>query len=385
MPKRQPFECTALVLQGGGALGSYQAGVYEAMAEAGVEPGWVAGISIGAINAAIIAGNAPKDRVAKLRQFWETVTANPFLDWAGMMDTMTPQGIMARSFFNQMSACISLTAGANDFFQPRNPPPYFQPDGSKGATSFYDTSKLKGTLERLVDFDRINHDGMRLSVGTVNVRTGNFAYFDTTKDVLCADHILASCSLPPGFGATEIDGEFYWDGGMVSNTPLQWVVDGETRKDTLVFQIDLWPAEGNLPRNLTDVATRQKDIQYSSRTRAATDQFKRMQTMRNALASLIEDLPAAMRDHTSLDVLKCVADHKVYNIVHLIYRSRQYEINSKDYDFSRLAMNEHWQSGMKDARITLNHPEIFNRPTIQEGVLTFDFLDESPEKAAKQA
>ena len=385
MSKKPPFECIALVLQGGGALGSYQAGVYEALAEVNLQPDWVAGISIGAINAAIVAGNPPAGRVAKLKLFWETVTANPFLDWATMTDCMTPQGNIARGFFNQMSASLSLTAGANDFFEPRNPAPYFQPDGAKGATSFYDTGKLKTTLERLVDFDRINHDGMRLSVGAVNVRTGNFAYFDTATTAIRVEHILASCSLPPGFAATEIDGEFYWDGGLVSNTPLQWVVDGETRKDTLAFQIDLWPAQGLLPKNLTDVAVRQKEIQFSSRTRAGTDQFERLQNIRCALASLLANLPPELRDHANLDVLKEVADHKVYNIVHLIYRSRQYESHYKDYDFSRLAMNEHWQSGYQDAKLTLKHPEIFERPTNHDGVATFDFLHNPLEKAKKQA
>ena len=375
--QRPPFECIALVLQGGGALGSYQAGVYEALAAIDLHPDWVAGISIGAINAAIIAGNAPNQRVAKLKEFWDNVTSNPFLDWATMADYMAPQGNIARGFFNQISASVSLTAGANDFFEPRTPAPYFQPEGTIGATSFYDTSKLRTTLERLVDFDRINHDGMRLSVGAVNVRTGNFAYFDTTQTTIRPEHILASCSLPPGFAATEIDGEFYWDGGLVSNTPLQWVVDGATRQDTLAFQIDLWPSRGKLPRNLTDVAIRQKEIQYSSRTRAGTDQFERLQNVRCALAGLLADLPPELQNHKDMAMLKDVADHKVYNIVHLIYRSQQYESHSKDYDFSHLAMNEHWLSGLKDAEHTLKQPEIFERPTNQEGVLTFDYLQKN--------
>ena len=375
--KRPPFECIALVLQGGGALGSYQAGVYEALAEIDLHPDWIAGISIGAINAAIIAGNPPKERVAKLKTFWDNVTVNPFLDWTLMTDFLMPQGNMARSLFNQMSAGFSLTSGANDFFELRTPSPYFQPEGTLGATSFYDTRKLKATLERLVDFDRVNHDGMRLSVGAVNVRTGNFAYFDTTDTVIRPEHIVASCSLPPGFPATEIDGEFYWDGGLVSNTPLQWVVDSEKSMDTLAIQIDLWPARGNFPRNLNEVTTRQKDIQYSSRTRAATDQFTRRQRLRGALADLLAELPVDFKDTDNVDLLKTVANHKVYNIVHLIYHTRLYERDSKDYDFSRLAMTEHWQSGFKDAHNTLQHPEIFVPPTVKEGVKVFDFQQET--------
>ena len=383
--KRPPFECIALVLQGGGALGSYQAGVYEAMAAADLHPDWVAGISIGAINAAIIAGNAPENRVAKLKSFWEAVTANPMLDWAAMNDYMMPQGNLMRSMFNQMSAGFSLTGGANDFFEPRTLSPYFQADGSEGATSFYDTSKLKLTLERVVDFDRINQGGMRFSVGAVNVRTGNFVYFDTTDTKIRTEHILASCSLPPGFPATEIDGEFYWDGGLVSNTPLQWVVDGETRQDTLAFQVDLWPARGKLPCNMADVATRQKEIQYSSRTRAGTDSFTRMQKVRCSLASLLAELSPEQQKDERLDVLKQIADHKKYSIVHLIYRARQYESNSKDYDFSRLAMKEHWQSGLDDAKRTLAHPQIFELPTNDEGVMVSDYSQKDDENIAKQA
>jgi NTE family protein len=346
------------------------------LAEKDLHPNWIAGISIGSINAAIIAGNPAQDRVAKLKTFWEGVTANPLLDWAAMGEYLALQNNIARGLFNQISANFSLTSGANDFFEPRLFAPYFQPDGTTGATSFYDTSKLKATLERLIDFDRINRGGLRFSVGAVNVRTGNFVYFDTTNTVIRPEHILASCSLPPGFPATEIDGEFYWDGGLVSNTPLQWVVDGETRQDTLAFQVDLWPARGAMPRNLIDVATRQKEIQFSSRTRAGTDQFKRMQGVRCALTSLLEELPSNMKSDGRFRLLKDVMDHKVYNIVHLIYRARQYESNSKDYDFSRLAMRERWQSGLDDAKYTLSHPQIFKRPENREGVATFDFSKE---------
>lgn len=367
------YPCIALVLQGGGALGSYQAGVFEAMAESGVQPNWLAGISIGAINAAIIAGNAPKDRVAKLKAFWDSVTANPFLDWATMTNVMAPQGDMARMLFNQLSVGFSLTNGANNFFSLRPMSPFLMPDGTVGATSFYDTGALRRTLENLVDFDRINNDGIRLSVGAVNVRTGNFEYFDSNQTKIRVEHVIASGALPPGFPAVEIDGEYYWDGGLVSNTPLQWVVEGQTRQDTLAFQVDLWPARGTLPRNMTEVATRQKEIQYSSRTRAATDQFKKMQKVRATLAALLQELPDAYAGDGRLDVLRDIADHRRYGIVHLIYRARSYENNSKDYDFSRLAMNEHWQSGLEDARKTLAHGEIFTPPTAEEGVQIFDF------------
>lgn len=377
--KRLPFECIALVLQGGGALGSYQAGVYEALAEVEVYPNWIAGISIGAINAAIIAGNPPEERVAKLKGFWETITSKPGLDWITRFASLRPGTDLERSLFNKMSANFTMMTGAADFFVPRTPAPFFQPDGTIEATSFYDTSVLKTTLERFVDFDRINQGDIRFSVGAVNVRTGNFIYFDNTHEDIRPEHIMASGSLPPGFSATEIDGEFYWDGGLISNTPLQWVVDGETRQDTLAFQVDLWSAQGAIPNNLSGAITRQKEIQYSSRTRAATDRFKSIQRVRYALASLLSKLPSELHDSDEVALLKKVADHKVYSIVQLIYHARQYEGHSKDYEFSRLSMKEHWQAGYQDASLALQHPKIFERPNQQDGVATFDF-SKAPEQ-----
>jgi NTE family protein len=369
---RPPFECIALLLQGGGALGSYQAGVYEALAEADLHPDWVAGISIGAINCAIIAGNPPGERVAKLRSFWEEITANPLFDWIVEADAFMPRGDLARGLFNQMSAAWALVGGAASFFALRHPAPWLHPNGCPEATSFYETKLLAGTLERLVDFDRINARETRFSVGAVNVETGNMVYFDNEARTIRPGHVMASGALPPGFPAIEIEGEHYWDGGLVSNTPLQWVVERGARQDTLAFQVDLWSARGELPGNLAEVATRQKEIQYSSRTRASTDQFKRLQRARCALSSLLGKLPAELRGSEEAELLSSIADHKVYNIIHLIYRSKHYEGHSKDYEFSRLTMNEHWRAGYHDAVHTLRHPEVLERPSSLEGVSTFD-------------
>ncbi len=372
LSSRPPFECIALLLQGGGALGSYQAGVYEALAEADLHPDWVAGISIGAINAALIAGNAPDERVAKLRKFWQEVTANPLLDWSVDLQALAPQGDFARALFNQISAGSVLANGAANFFQLRHPPAWLHPNGALEATSFYETQLLKSTLERLVDFDRINARHMRFSVGAVNVRTGNFVYFDNENHTIRPEHVMASGSLPPGFPAVQIEGEYYWDGGLISNTPLQWVVEQEPRKDTLAFQVDLWSAPGKLPRNLAEVAMRQKEIQYSSRTRANTDQFKQYQRARNTLGSLLSKLPPDLLASEEAGMLSSIADHKVYNLIQLIYRSKHYEGHSKDYEFSRLSMEEHWRAGYFDAVRTLRHPEALQRPHNQEGVSTFD-------------
>ena len=370
---RPPFECIALLLQGGGALGAYQAGVYQALAEADLHPDWVAGISIGAINSAIIAGNPPEARVAKLRAFWEGITTNPLFDWTAAADRFAPKGDIARSFFNQMSAAWVLVGGAPGFFTLRQPAPGLHPAGCLEATSFYETKLLKATLENLVDFDRINSGEMRFSVGAVNVRSGNLVRFDNATWTIRPEHVMASGSLPPGFPAVEIEGEHYWDGGLVSNTPLQWVIESSPRRqDTLAFQVDLWSARGEFPGDLGEVATRQKEIQYSSRTRANTDQFKRLQRMRGLLASLLEKLPDDLKASEEAKMLRSAADHKVYNIVHLIYRSKHYEGNSKDYEFSRLTMQDHWRAGYHDAVRTLRHHEVLERPSPLEGVFTFD-------------
>jgi NTE family protein len=278
-----------------------------------------------------------------------------------------------------MSAGLALVRGVPGFFAPRLPIPWLQPPGSLEATSYYDCAQLKATLERLVDFDRINSGEMRFSVGAVNIGTGNFVYFDNTTHTIGPEHVMASAALPPGFPAIEIEGEHYWDGGLVSNTPLHWVLESEPRLDTLAFQVDLWSARGTFPRNMAEVATRQKEIQYSSRTRANSDRFKYTQRIRNALSSLLRKLPEELKDSPEFGVLSPVADHKVYNLVQLIYRSKKYEGDSKDYEFSRLSMEDHWCAGYHDTARTLRHPEVVARPTNHEGVLTFDLAQDGRE------
>ena len=378
--RRIPFEVVALVLQGGGALGAYQAGVYEALSEADIQPNWIAGMSIGAVNAAIIAGNPPDTRMDRLREFWTQVTGDGPWARAGnaCLDDLA-RGDAMRRLLTQISAGMAIANGAKGFFKARHVPPLFQPAGTIEAISFYDTSDLKRTLEDLIDFDRLNVGEVRFSVGAVNVRTGNFVYFDTTTHTIRPEHIMASGALPPGFPAIEIEGEHYWDGGLVSNTPLQWVVESEPRRDTLAFQVDLWSARGELPGNIFDVMTREKEIRYSSRTRASTDQFKNVQRLRHALAGLLEKLPEDLKNSPEARLLIPASQRRVYNIVHLIYRARNYEGHSKDYEFSRLSMQEHWRAGYHDARRTLRHREVLERPTNHEGVFTFDLAEHSRE------
>ncbi|MFO1080985.1 MAG: patatin-like phospholipase family protein [Reyranellaceae bacterium] len=376
---RPDFERIALLLQGGGALGSYQAGVYEALAEVGLQPDWVAGISIGSINAALIAGNPVEKRVDRLREFWETVTAPPL--GIPYLASYEVKDETQRMLVNQWRATMGILYGAPNFFFPRLPPPML-PTAQPSALSYYDTGPLKALLERLVDFDRINSRETRFSVGAVNVKTGNFIYFDNTTHTIRAEHVMASGALPPGFPAVEIDGEFYWDGGTVSNTPLQWVIDSRPRFDTLAFQVDLWSARGPLPRNMVEVDVRTKDLRYSSRTRAGTDTFRRSQALRRAAARLLEQMPESLRQTAEAELLAQEADQKVYNIIHLIYRSQRYESVTKDYEFSRLSMEEHWKSGYADMEHTLAHPEVLQRPTSADGVFTFDLAMQGrhPEK-----
>lgn len=385
---RPPFECIALLLQGGGALGAYQAGVYQALSESQLHPDWVAGISIGAINAALIAGNSPDSRVEKLRRFWEQVTTPPFVAGPLGLDAFSSwpldplaaaRGDIARGLANQMSAFLAVLRGASGFFEPRWVMPWLQPSGTLEATSYYDTAQLKSTLERLVDFDRINSTEMRFSVGAVNVETGNFVYFDNRKHRISPDHVIASGALPPGFPAMEIEGEHYWDGGLVSNTPLQWVLESEVRQDTLAFQVDLWSARGTFPRTMAEVATRQKEIQYSSRTRASSDRFRYTQRIRNALSNLLQKLPEELKDSPELAILEPAASRKAYNLIQLIYRSKQYEGDSKDYEFSRASMEDHWRAGYHDTVRTLRHPEVLQRPKNREGVFVFDLAQDGRE------
>ena len=381
---RPPFECIALLLQGGGALGTYQAGGYHALSEAHLHPDWVAGISIGAINAALIAGNSPDSRVEKLRQFWEQVTtapfgASPLPAWPYDPTFLAARGDVARGFANQMSAFLAVLRGASGFFEPRWLMPWLQPSGTLEAISYYDTAPLRSTLERLIDFDRINAGEMRFSVGAVNVETGNFVYFDNRIHRIGPEHVIASGALPPGFPAVEIEGKHYWDGGLVSNTPLQWVLESEVRQDTLAFQVDLWSASGFFPRTMAEVMTRQKEIQYSSRTRASSDRFRYTQRIRNALSSLLQKLPEELKNSPELAILEPAACRRVYNLIQLIYRSKQYEGDSKDYEFSRASMEDHWRAGYHDTVRTLRHPEVLQRPKNREGVFVFDLAQDGRE------
>lgn len=359
-------EPMALVLQGGGALGAYQAGAYEALAEAGYLPDWIAGISIGAVNAAIIAGNPAERRVERLQAFWDEVSS------AMTAEPVVP-GTMPRAIFNETSAAIAASAGIPGMFSPRVPPPALMPFGSTEAISHYDTAPLRHTLDKLVDFDLVNAGPTRLSVGAVNIMTGNFAYFDTENMTLGPEHIMASGALPPGFPPVEIDGQMYWDGGLVSNTPLHYVLDERLpTHDICVFQVDLFSARGEVPRTIWEVEQREKDIRYSSRTRMNTDMVRRMQKLRSAARRLAEKLPENLRDDPDVAALTADSSQAAITVVHLIHRRQAHETHSKDYDFSRLSVKDHWKAGGDDVRRTLRQRAWRERKRPLQGIAVFD-------------
>ncbi|ASL47843.1 hypothetical protein bAD24_III10630 [Burkholderia sp. AD24] len=370
------YDEIALVLQGGGALGSYQAGVYEGLMQAGVEPNWVAGVSIGALNTAIIAGNAPEKRVEALRGFWSSI-CHP-LDLLGTIGASTLPGFgmqdLSRKWASMWAAGRALTEGQPGFFSPRFPLPMVgwgkkTPD----TVSYYDTAALRETLLQFADFDRINDGNIRVSVGAVNVRTGNLVYFDNTKMRLEPEHFMASGALPPGFPAVEIDGEYYWDGGLVSNTPLTEVLRDADHKDTLVFQVDLWSARGNAPGDFLDISERAKDIQYSSRTRAVTSMLADRQKHARFIKELLTHVPAeALKSDPLFRLAEQAADGSAINVIHLIYQNKPYEGHYKDYEFSIDTMEEHWQSGLEDINSSFSNRDWFDLPSREQGFVTHD-------------
>ncbi|MFO1507155.1 MAG: patatin-like phospholipase family protein [Lysobacterales bacterium] len=365
------YETVALALQGGGALGAYQAGIYEALDAAGIHPNRLSGISIGALNAAIIAGTPVDARVARLREFWETICdVSPVGRW---LDEATLPAVV-RDGLDGMSALRSVVAGQTGFFHPR----LFPPVGlglrtTPGHASWYDSSPLRATLERLVDFDRLNSpQAPHVVISAVNVRTGNFTRFDNWKQRLQVEHFMASGALPPGLPPVEIGGEFYWDGGVVSNTPLYEVLREHPGSDTLVFQVDLWSARGELPRDLADVAERHKEIQYSSRTRFFTEFMRDTQERQRLLHDLMALVPEDRRDTEAYRLAAEQAEATLTNVIHLIYRNKDSSGHFKDYDFRLGKMRRHWQAGLDDMRHTLAHPEWLAAPSPEHPFVTHD-------------
>ncbi|MGY2048033.1 patatin-like phospholipase family protein [Methylobacterium sp. JK268] len=336
----------ALVLQGGGALGAYQAGVYQALHEAEIEPDWISGVSIGAVNAALIAGNPRERRLERLRTFWERITDRTV--WP-----FTPEGDVFRRLRNGMSAALTMTLGQPGFFAPRRTNPWAAPAGASDATSYYTTDALAETLRDLVDFDLINAQRMRFSVGAVNVLTGNFVFFDNAQESIAPTHVMASGALPPALPMVKIGTDYFWDGGIVSNTPLQHLLDEDSSLNTLVFQVDLFSARGVMPRTIQDVMSRQKDITYSSRTRYNTDVYRRLHKWKTIAYEALARVPDENLSEADRALRDSLGRQPEITIFQLIYQQKAYEGHAKDYEFSGTSMREHWTSGYEDTKRTL--------------------------------
>ena len=354
----------ALVLQGGGALGSYQAGVYQALDAQGIEIDRIAGISIGAINAALIAGNPPERRVARLNEFWDLVSG-----W--LPSFPIPGDDHWREFVHEWSAGFVAMAGVPGFFGPRLVPPFLAAPGTPGALSFYDNGLLTETLDRLVDWPLLNDGPVHLSVGAVEIESGNFRYFSNRRERLDARHIMASGALPPGLPSVEIDGKLWWDGGIVSNTPLADVLETQT-EPMLVFQVDLFSASGAVPHTIMDVFAREKEIRYSSRTRQVSDQLLKLRKERELIRRVLRKLPAELRDDPDVAALCAQAAEQPVNVVQLIYRAADWESGSRDYEFSARTMREHWLAGEAAVTETIDKSELLARNIVDGKTAAFD-------------
>jgi NTE family protein len=363
----RPERCDriALVLQGGGALGAYQVGVYQALHEAGMEPDWLCGVSIGAINSAIIAGNPPEQRLDKLRTFWERITSRKVWHY-------TPDGDIYRKARNLASTVMTTTLGQPGFFKPHDINPWLSPAGAKSATSYYDTAPLRETLLELVDFDLINAGQVHFAVGAVNVLSGNFLYFDNKKEEIGPEHVMASGALPPALPMVKIGTDHFWDGGIVSNTPLQHLLDQEDRLNSLVFQVDLFSARGMLPRDIQEVLARHKDIVYSSRTRHNTDVYKRMNNLKADYYKALLKVPEDQLSDYERTMRDSLAHLPEITILQMIYQQKAYEGDSKDHEFSATSMREHWQSGLEDTRRTLKRRDWLALPEKGMGIVVHD-------------
>lgn len=363
----RPDRChrVALVLQGGGALGAYQAGVYQALHESGMEPDWVCGVSIGAINSAIIAGNPPERRLERLQTFWERITSRKVWHY-------TPDGDVFRKARNLASSYLTTTLGQPGFFKPHDVNPWLSQAGAKTATSYYDTAPLRRTLLELVDFDLINARPIHFAVGAVNVLTGNFLYFDNKKEVIEPEHVMASGALPPALPMVKIGTDHFWDGGIVSNTPLQHLLDQDDKTNSLVFQVDLFSARGVLPRDIQEVMARHKDIVYSSRTRHNTDIYRRANNLKNDLYKALLKIPDDQLSDHERAMRDSLADLPEITILQMIYQQKAYEGHAKDHEFSATSMHEHWQSGLEDTRRTLQRREWLAMPEQGMGIVVHD-------------
>ena len=333
-------ERLVLVLQGGGALGAYQAGVYHALHDAGLEPDWIIGTSIGAINASLICGNARGERLSALHEFWHRVS----------LKRKWPSWPLHPPFSQLMNYWSILGSGLQSFFEP-NPFAFCGPHVNLGSdrAGYYSTEPLRKTLAELVDFKRLGREGPRLTVGTAHVRTSRMRYFDSKNDALDVRHVMASGALPPAFPPVRIDGELYWDGGILSNTPTEIVFDENPRYSSLIFAVHLWNPMGPAPQTIWDVMHRQKDIQYSSRIASHIARQKQMHKLRHVIEELAALVPEAKAKTDRAKELMSWGCNTRMNIVRLLAPSLAHEDQTKDVDFSKAGIRARWRAGYDNA------------------------------------
>lgn len=349
---KQSYKRIALVCQGGGALGAYQAGAFRAIHERGYHPNYFAGVSIGAINCAIIAGNPPSKQIDRLTEFWETITPNLWADFMVDYNEYEP----AHHLHNQLGALHSVFFGLEGFFKPRPFPPNLFTQSTPDSLSYYDTSHLRNTLERLVDFDRINNKKVTLCLGAVNVASGEMIFFNNQIDTITPDHVLASCALPPGFPAVKIGDDYYWDGGIYANTPFMTVLEALPEENTLCFMIDCFSLKGQIPQTMDQIEERQKDIRYASHSRRLTNVYASRQNLQAAIHYLGTKLsPDAKKDPKVAEVLG-LGHEKRMSVVHIIYKATPFAHSFKDYNFIRSAINLRYATGYENAIAVLNKP-----------------------------
>lgn len=332
------------IFQGGGALGAYQYGAYEAFREHDYPADMVIGISIGGINAAIIAGNKVEDRVGKLRQFWNKITREINIPFEGDFNKL----------HNKLGAQYALH-GVDGFYKPRLVNPDFITKALPEFISYYDTSPLRETLSELIDFKYLNEKRTRLCLGVVELGTGEFVFFDSYKQEICMDHVLATGSLPPAFPPVKINDEYFIDGGVFSNTPLSKILDEFAEnpndlKDILCIMVDLFSAKGKYPYDLDSLLERVKDIQYSSHSKRPNALVTTTQNLSHAIKFLSERLSEdELKKPEVQEVIKLGLIHRI-DIVHLVYQSPDSELQSKDYNFSKSAMEFHHNLGYVEAK-----------------------------------
>lgn len=350
---KQSYKRIACVFQGGGALGAYQVGAFRALHEHGHSPNYLAGVSIGAINSSIIAGNPREKQMEKLMEFWKTIIPDLWSDYLGDFN----HSEYMHHVHNEMGAMHALFYGVDGFFKPRVIPPDTFAPSTPDQLSYYDTSMLQSTLEQVIDFDRINSKEVTLCLGAVNVASGEMIFFNNQVTHIGPEHIMASCALPPSFPAIKVGDDYYWDGGIYANTPLVTVLDALPEEDTLCFVIDCFSLKGPLPKTMDEVEERQKDIRYASHSRRLTNVYSSRQNLQSAITTLGEHLSEKAKKDPEIQQLLQLGAKKRFSVVHIIYRGTPYAHSFKDYNFIHSAVNSRMETGYKNALAILEKPQ----------------------------